>query len=197
MPSTSLSNLLQTDPEVLHLPRAQLVPASPAWDKLWGPRGFWDPSWVSHTPGHHSMAAGHKINHPGCPLTQGHNPAATPQLLQPSDTPEEETVMAPKPPNIPEWHWGAQQKPQSTELPHSLQQLTALSGDNTLLRPPRAPQGGQGQPPAKGTGWHRWHSLGHPEQHKPVPQSPQGGDSSRCPRWQWNLAAGSQGGVPR
>lgn len=92
---------------------------------------------------------------------------------------------------------GAQQKPQSTEPPHSLQQLTALSGDNALLRPPRAPQGGQGQPPAKGTGWHRWHSLGHPEQHKPVPQSPQGGDSSQCPGWQWNLAAGSQGGVPR
>lgn len=77
-----LSNILHTDPEVLHLPKAQLVPASPAWDKSWGPRGFWDPSWVSHTPGHHPIAAGHKINHAGCPLIQwvpqGHSPAATP-----------------------------------------------------------------------------------------------------------------------
>lgn len=130
----------------------------------------------------------------------GTQPCCHPRLPMPSGTPGEEAAMAPKPPPIPGWHWGAQQKPQSNGPSLSLQRCaTALGGDNALPRPPRGPpvprgQQAQGHAAAKGTGsrWHRWHSLGHPERHKAVPTG-RGHRQLAVPGWQcWNLAAGFQ-----
>lgn len=93
--------------------------------------------------------------------------------------------MAPKPPKAPEWHWGAQQKPQSNEPSQSLQQLTALGGDNALLRPHKVPRyhgvsrhRDTLQPRARaGTDGTAWDTLSSTNM---SPGSPQGGDSSQC-----------------
>lgn len=114
LPSTPLSLLLHTDPEVLHLPKAQLVPASPAWAQIVGSQGgLGSQLRVPHpwSPLHSSWEWSSRAQNPPpcCPLMQrvpqGHNLVPS-QLPQPSDAPGKEAAMAPKPPQAPGWHLG-------------------------------------------------------------------------------------------
>lgn len=212
LPPFSLSSPLQTHPQVLHLPKAQPVPASPAWDKSWGPRGFlgvpagcptplasapWQlgveqqgtnqPAWLSPHP------EGATGTPPPC------HPPASPALRHTRRGGRDGTKATTRPRVALEGH-SKSHRAMNSPLPAGLCHCPRR-GQRSAETPTRSP-GTTGvsrhrdtlQPRAQvsaGTDGTAWDTLSST---KVSPRSPQGGDTQQLavPGWHRNLTAGFQ-----